>query len=79
MNCNSAKRINFHEKHFILYVTFWPQSSFYFSLLPISSLLYLQYKTGQISVDENTVVSKYCVKFKCYPNWALKTECSLYS
>lgn len=79
MNYHSAKWMNFHQKGFIPYVKLWPQSSFYFSLLPISSLLYLQYKTGQISMDENTVVSKALVKFKCYPHWALKTECSLYS
>lgn len=78
MNYHSAKWINFHQKHFILYVNLWPQS-FYFSLLPISSLLYLQYKTRQISMDENTVLSKARVKFKYYPNWALKIECSLYS
>lgn len=30
-------------------------------------------------MDENTVVRKALVKFKCYPHWALKLECSLYS
>lgn len=79
MNNHSAKWMNFHQKGFIPYVKLWPQSSFYFSHLPIASLLYLQYKTGQISMDENTVVSKALVKFKCYPHWALKIECSLYS
>lgn len=55
----------------ILYVKLPPVSSFDFTYrLLLPSLPYLQYKTGQISVDENTIV-KCHENLMYYPNWAL--------
>lgn len=59
----------------ILYVKLPPVSSFAFPFrLLLPSLLYLQYKTGQISVDENTVLRKGREYLTYYPNWALFTN-----